>query len=116
MRVLIYEDNLMWGPRLRMSLEALGHEAKLVEADLPLEADLAIVNLGSKFNLDRLVPDLRKLGVRVVAHAGHKEQELLSRGRELGCDAVVTNGALTYKLPAVLAQVMQSAQTEEEKS
>ena len=105
MRVLVFEDNLMWSARLRQSLTALGHEAVLRTA-LPAEdeqADAAIVNLGSAtLRPQELVPALNRLGIHVIGHAGHKEKELHSLGKEVGCSTLATNSELTFKLPGLL--------------
>jgi len=106
MRVLIYEDNLMWSSRLVKSVAALGHEAVL-RTKAPVDSeigDVAIVNLGSS-TLDpaEIVPALHEKGVKVIAHAGHKEKELHDMGRGLECERLVTNSELTYKLEQILS-------------
>lgn len=106
MRILIIERNLLWSTRLANAAKALGH-APLVVEYLPetIQADVAIVNLS-----DPQVPasELQAAGVKVIAHAGHKETEKLQIGQEAGCDLVVTNSELTHKLGAVLARVAGS--------
>lgn len=108
MRVLIFEDNLMWSARLAQSVRGLGHEALVIGA-MPAElppADVAIVNLGSdRLPASDLVPRLRALGVRTIGHAGHKEKPLLESGRESGCDEVVSNSTITHKLGDVLSRL-----------
>ncbi len=105
MKVLIFEDNLMWGPRLARSARAFGHEA-VVLAKLPAqipEADVAIVNLGSQsLPAADLVPRLKEAGIKVLAHAGHKEKDLLDLGRDLDCDRLATNSEITNKLEHIL--------------
>ena len=105
MTVLVFEDNLMWSARLKRSLESLGHEAVVLTAlpePLPA-AEAAIVNLGSeRMPVEAVQAALRGRGVRVIGHAGHKEKGLLDRGREAGCDAVVSNSTLTFRLDKVL--------------
>jgi hypothetical protein len=107
MKVLIFEDNLMWSVKLQKTVKGLGHEGQVL-AKIPAEipsAEAAIVNLGSEtMGVDALLPLLREAGVWVVGHAGHKEKGLLQSGREAGCDLVVTNSVLTFKLDQVLAQ------------
>lgn len=107
MKVLIFEDNLMWSVKLQKTVKGLGHEG-VVLANIPSEipkADAAIVNLGSeKMGVDALLPLLREAGIWVVGHAGHKEKGLLAAGREAGCSLVVTNSVLTFKLDQVLSQ------------
>lgn len=95
----------MWAPRLTKSVTAFGHVATAF-AKMPNElpsADVAIVNLGSRaMPPSEIVPQLRNAGIKVIAHAGHKETELLELGRELGCDRLATNGELTHKIDQIL--------------
>lgn len=107
MRVLIYEDNLMWSSRLVKSVSALGHEAILrTKPDVADTADVAIVNLGSaSLKPETIVPLLREQGIKVIAHAGHKEKDLHALGRDLGCDRLATNSELTFKLAQILSEV-----------
>lgn len=105
MRVAIYEDNLMWSARLVRNLQALGHEAVVLETqpDTLPAADVAIVNLGSAvFAATSLVPALKQSGAHVIGHAGHKEKPLLAAGNESGCDQVVSNSTLTFRLAEIL--------------
>jgi hypothetical protein len=108
MRVLVFEDNLMWSARLKQSLTALKHEPVMlsrVPAELPL-AEAAIVNLGSQsMHAQELVPKLKLAGVFVIAHAGHKEKELQQLGKDLGCDRLASNSQLTFKLADLLPRV-----------
>jgi hypothetical protein len=105
MRVLVYEDNLMWSSRLVKSLKALGHEA-LLRTKLPAEieeADAAIVNLGSaSIPAAELIPMLKERGIHVIGHAGHKETELIQFGKDAGCDTLATNSQITFKLEELL--------------
>jgi hypothetical protein len=104
MRVLILERNLIWSARLANSIRASGHEA-VVAGTLPAELgfDVAIVNLADG---DPPVSALQAAGVKVIAHAGHKEKERLDVGKVAGCDLVVTNSELTYKLPEILERMV----------
>jgi hypothetical protein len=107
MRVLVFENNLMWSARLVKTLTALGHEA-VVRTELPSSedrGDVAIVNLGSEaLKPELLVPLLTQAGVHVIGHAGHKEKELHALGKAIGCDTLATNSELTFKLEALLAR------------
>ncbi len=105
MKVLLFEDNLMWSVRMKNGLVALGHEPVTVSA-VPegVEADLAIVSLSARaFDPFELVEELKLSGVRVLGHVGHKEKDLWARGEQAGCDQVVSNGSLANRLEAVLA-------------
>ncbi len=108
MKVLIFERDLIWTTRLRNNLVGLGHEAISVRAigEETSEADVAIVNLGSNaFPLEQLVPELHTKGIKVIAHAGHKEKDLHELGRSLGCDRLATNSELTHKLEQILGSL-----------
>jgi hypothetical protein len=108
MRVLVFENNLMWSPRLRKSIESLGHEVVVFErppAELP-PARAAIVNLGvPEFADQALIDRLREAGTYTIGHAGHKEKPLLDHGREVGCDRIVSNSTLTFKVEQLLAEI-----------
>lgn len=108
MRVLLFENDLLWSVRLSNGLTALGHEPTVIAAmpDTVPAAELAIVNLGSAaFNPHALVPMLHQAGIKVVGHAGHSEKARHQEGRSAGVDALVTNGSLANDLEATLAKV-----------
>lgn len=111
MVVLVFEDNLMWSSRLVQSLRALGHEPILLsEVPHPLPAaNAAIVNLGStSLPGHRLAPLLHAAGIAVIAHAGHKEKDLLKLGRKANVEVLATNSELTHKLPELLVGLERS--------
>ncbi|CAN5353023.1 hypothetical protein BH11ARM1_BH11ARM1_00150 [soil metagenome] len=111
MRVLAYEDNLLWSSRLKISLTNLGHEALLRTRPSAEHAEVAIVNLGAEsLTHQTLVPQLRELGVIVIGHAGHKEKDLHQLGREAGCDILATNSELTHKIESLLERAAQLRQ------
>ncbi len=109
MKVLIFEDNLLWSSKLKKSVEFLGHEAEVIDKfseDFP-DGDRAIVNLGSeKLSPEKLLPLLKSRGIWTIGHAGHKEKTLHEKGISVGCDQVVTNSAITFKLEEILNQTM----------
>ncbi len=111
MKVLILDENLLWGSRLNNTVGGLGYEAVLLTKnpeELPA-ADIAILNLSSEeFPVDKVAERLHGLGVYTLAHAGHKEKEKLSMGNEYGCKMVVTNGMITHKLK----ELLEKARTE----
>ena len=104
MTIWIFEPNLLWSSRLSNALKKLGHDAKVVTEISPdATADVAILNLGSNaLPAAELAPKLHQLGVETIAHAGHKETELLELGRDLGIDKLVTNSELTFKIENIL--------------
>lgn len=105
MRVLVIESNLIWSVRLSKGLQALGHEATVARQPVEGDFDVAIVNLGEpNVEWPARVAHLQGRGIKVIAHAGHKEKEVIALGREAGCDVVATNSELTHKLADVLAR------------
>jgi N-acetylglutamate synthase/N-acetylornithine aminotransferase len=110
MKIAIFEENLMWGPRLVQSVRGLGYEPLLIDrttTDIP-DADLAIINLGSPvFPPESLVPALKAKSILIIAHAGHKEKQLHEIGKDLNCDYLATNSELTFKLPQIIQKVTE---------
>lgn len=107
MTIWIFEANLMWSAKLALSLKKLGHDPKVVTQIPEGEpAQVAIINLGShQLPAAELAPKLRSLGIKTLAHAGHKETELLELGRDLGIDRLATNSELTFKIEQILAEL-----------
>ena len=103
MKVLLLEDNLLWSVRTRKGLETLGCKVVVSSKGEVQECDLAIVNLGAQaFDALKAVEALKKGGVRTIGHAGHKEKELLEKGKKAGCDEVVSNSTLAHKLASLV--------------
>lgn len=106
MRVLVYETNLFWSSRLLQSLRNLGHSPVLREGPVPECADAAIVNLGeASLEPAKLIAELKALGVPTIGHAGHREKDLLTLGREAGVDIAASNSELTFKLDQLLERL-----------
>lgn len=109
MMILLFERNLLWSVRLANALRALGHEAAVLDAPeaWPGEraADLAVVNLSEGDRIEGLVAALKASGVPILAHAGHREKELMTLGKTLGVDRLATNGQMANDLAGVLARV-----------
>ena len=109
MKILVFEDNLMWAPRLRQTLAGLGHEPLMlseVPDEMP-EAPVAIVNLSSsRMPVQDLVRRLKAEGRYVIGHAGHKETALREMGREAGCDQILSNSQTTFSLEKALDLVV----------
>lgn len=107
MKVLVFEDNLMWTSRFAQTLRAHGHEP-LIRKGLPEDtedAEVAIVNLGwTAPSPVELVGRLHELGIPVLAHAGHKEKDLMALGKEAKADVLATNSQITFKLPELILQ------------
>ena len=92
-----------------MSLRKLGHEAVLIGKPSGEDfGEAAIVNLGSvSMPPAPLIAALKAKGIAIIAHAGHKEKDLLALGKSLDCEILATNSELTFKLPELLQRVSQ---------
>jgi len=108
MKIAIFEDNLIWSGRFKIATKSVGHEPAVftqVVNDLE-DYDVAIVNLGSKaYDVTELIPKLQEMGIKVLAHAGHKEKNLLEIARNCKADRIATNGEITHKLPQILIEM-----------
>lgn len=103
MRVLIVEDNLIWSSRVQQALLALGHECAQYRPGAIPDCEAAVLGLG--FNAEHLpvvIQALQERKIPIIAHCGHAEKQLSQKGRDLGCDHVVTNGSLTLQLQTLL--------------
>lgn len=103
MLVWIFETNLMWSSRFVNSVKAFGHEAAVLSQIPEGTADVAIINL-SDANVATLAEGLREKGVYTIAHAGHKEKDLLELGKQIQVNRIATNSEITNKLEALLNQ------------
>jgi len=91
----------MWSSRFVNSVKGFGHEA-IVTTTVPEDtADAAIVNLSDP-NVAKTVEELTAKGIYTIAHAGHKEKELLELGRQIQVDRVATNSEITNKIHVML--------------
>ncbi len=105
MKVWIFESNLIWSSRFVNTVRGSGHEA-VVTATVPDDtADVAIVNLGDA-NVGAIVAELTERGIYTIAHAGHKEKELIELGKQIKVNRVATNSEITNKLPKMLEEAI----------
>lgn len=105
----------MWSAKLAQSIRGLGHEMIRGDLDQLQPADVAIVNLGELGERSAsVVENLHGLGMKVVAHAGHKEKELLLIGKESGADFLASNSQLTFKLPQIFDSLFDGTKIEED--
>lgn len=110
--VLVLEADLIWSSKLSVVLKGLAIPFR-VESRLPNDLSnyaVAIVSLGSRLvNPKIVIPALLNAKIPVIAHAGHKESELLQLGKDLHATQVVTNGSLARSLPTILRQFLQES-------
>ena len=118
--IRIYENNLLWSQRLKLSLADCGDELEIFSK--PLQAGtfeqehalanvrIAIVNLGSnQYDAPQLIQFLKRNHVKIIAHAGHKEGTLLDAGKTFGADLVVTNRELTVRASALVNEFLRES-------
>jgi hypothetical protein len=105
MTVWIFESNLIWSSRFVNTAKGSGHEAVVTTAIPKGIADAAIVNLSDP-NVATIVATLNERGIYTIAHAGHKEKELIELGKQIKVDRVATNSEITNKLPQMLDDAM----------
>ena len=103
MKVWIVTENLFWSARLLRSVRAMGHEAADAGADAvqACDGDWVLLDLSSLCTA-KDVAGWKASGATVVGFAGHKEQEKLATGKEMGCDEVVSNSTITNLLDRVI--------------
>jgi hypothetical protein len=105
MTVWIFESNLMWSSRFVNTVRGSGHEAVVTTAIPEGVAAVAIVNLGDS-HVGEIVAELTKRGIYTIAHAGHKEKELIELGKQIKVNRVATNSEITNKLPKMLEEAL----------
>lgn len=108
MKILIFEKNLLWSSRIKQNLKDTGIEYEILTKPPSVipRADVAIVNLGTEeYSIEELIKKLKDSCIYVIGHAGHKETPLLEKGDHAGCNKVISNSMLTYKLMDILAQI-----------
>ena len=105
MKVWIFESNLMWSSRFVNTVQGSGHEAVVATSIPSGTADAAIVNLGDH-NVAATVTALTQRGIYTIAHAGHKEKDLIELGKQIQVNRVATNSEITNKLPQMLDEAM----------
>ncbi len=79
--------------------------AEALEARAASGVDLVVLDLGaSQLDPVALIGRLKAAGkTPVVAFANHEHGELMAQARAAGCDQVMTRGAFSSGLPAILA-------------
>lgn len=115
MRVLLFESNLMWSAKLVRSIRGLGHDPLTGDAKNLVAADVAVINLGELAGGGAdLIARLHAQGTKVIAHAGHKEKDLLALGKDSGADILASNSQLTFKLPELLERARLGTRIEDQ--
>ncbi len=105
MKILVLERNLMWSSRLARSLRAAGFDPETA-GTIPDQTNalMAIINLGERTEAE--IQTLKNKGMKILAHAGHKEKDLLTLGEQAGCDRIATNSEMANKLPQIVKEML----------
>ncbi|HXK32669.1 MAG TPA: hypothetical protein VNM91_01485 [Dehalococcoidia bacterium] len=108
---VIFVDDLLFQPRIRSVLEALGFEARV--ADTPetaagacAGARIAVIDLHATA-LDAIaqVRAAKGAGAAVLAYGRHTEPKLLRAARDAGADIVVPRSELVEELPQLVQRL-----------
>ncbi len=92
--VFLAEDNLVFSARLGSALKAAGFAVEVWNGRLPdeIECDVMVLNLGARgFDVQEAAGRTRKAGAKLIGHAGGRETELISLGKRIGCDRILSN-------------------------
>lgn len=115
MRVLVYENNLFFVPRLQARLQELGHEVIL--ASTPHETvgpkpDAVLVDLHAPDALGVIRQFVADASIKTIAFCGHSEVELRKQAKQAGVDVLLPNSELIAALPRVLPAESASAEAQ----
>jgi hypothetical protein len=105
--VLIYVRDLLFSSKVVATARAEGVSFKVVRDLSKLMATAAprlIVDLNSAENLDAAAAWKRQYGGEVIAFAAHVAVDTLAAAKAAGIDRVMTNGAFTSSLPAIVRE------------
>lgn len=103
--VLALVRDLMFSSKISSAGTAAGRAVRVLRdpALLPtMDAALLIVDLSQPSFIEPATQWQRRTGGRVIGFAGHVDTAALSTGEAAGFE-VMTNGALTGRLPALMA-------------
>jgi DNA-binding NarL/FixJ family response regulator len=107
--VLVAVRDLLFRSRIQSAAERLGVPLKLAPRDRPLAdaaremgGGLLLVEVSDPGALAQ-IPAVRAAGVKVIAFAGHVQEELIASARAAGADEVLSKGQLVARIDAILA-------------
>ena len=103
--VLIYVRDLLFSSKVVATARAEGVTFRVVRDLSKLmttPAPRLIVDLNSAENLDAASAWKREFGGHVIGFSGHVNVDILAAAKAAGIDRVMTNGAFTAALPALI--------------
>jgi DNA-binding NarL/FixJ family response regulator len=87
--------------RLQVALAIAPRDRPLADAVRAAGGGLVLLDLGDPGAIEQ-IPAVREAGGRVVAFAGHVQEELIARARAAGADEVLSRGQLVARIDAIL--------------
>ncbi|MFO0583254.1 MAG: hypothetical protein U0229_13375 [Anaeromyxobacter sp.] len=109
MAVLVACRDLLFRSRIDSAAQRIGVKLTLAPRDRPLgEAakavghGLALLDLGDAGALEA-IPDVLAAGLKVVAFAGHVQEDKIAAARAAGADEVLSKGQLVARIEGILA-------------
>ena len=109
MTVLVACRDLLFRSRIQSAADRLAVPLRLAPRDRPLAdaareagGGLLLLDLGDPGALEA-IPAVRAAGLRVVAFAGHVQEDLIAAARAAGADEVLSKGQLVARVDALLA-------------
>lgn len=113
--ILLLERNLFFSTPLIRQLKSWGYQADAVSSSLALKDKLnkdtvaIILNLFSADeNVPQIIKNLKENSetslIPLISFSGHKDQSLMQKAIENGCDKVVTNFIITHQLSEILKE------------
>ena len=119
-RIVAGVPDLFFASKIGETARRLGVEVVFAQTAEALErkaaagADLVILDLSaSALDPVGLIGRLKAERAPVVAFANHEQRELMEAARTAGCDRVMTRGAFSSGLPAIVAGTEQDSSTGE---
>ena len=115
---VIAVPDLMFQPRIEAAARALGFETLIADDlisarnALARSPAIAIIDLhAATLDADAVIRGAKAIGARVLAFGRHTEPAVLRAARQAGADQAVPRSQLVDDLPALIASVLQDAES-----
>lgn len=105
---LLYCADLMFAVQLQNMARKTGYSFTTARPGAPMpDADIMIVDLGSKGDWQAAIREVSARGVPVIAFGPHMDGESRKRARAAGATRVLANSNLARDLPRILADLRE---------
>lgn len=103
---LLYCTDLMFGVQLQNMARKTGYRFTNARPGAPLaEADVMVVDLGSRGDWEGAIREASARGVPVIAFGPHMDAEGRKRAKAAGANRVLANSNLARDLPRILTDL-----------